>query len=71
MIPSNVKNEVEMEKYGTPVEVAKYRHTTVDRLAQERYLGKGPAYIKDGRRILYEWAVVDAYLEERTVKTAA
>lgn len=60
-----------MEKYGTPAEVAKYRHTTVARLAQERYLGIGPAYIKDGRKILYEWAAVDAYLAERTIKTAA
>ena len=60
-----------MKRLATPTEVAKYRHTTVERLAQERYLGTGPAYIKDGRKILYEWEAVDAYLAERTVQPAA
>jgi hypothetical protein len=53
-------------RFGTPQEVAEYRRTTVRALTQERYLGAGPKYIKDGRRVLYEWAAVDAYMESRT-----
>lgn len=60
-----------MEKYGTTQEVAAFRRTTVQKLAQERYLGIGPAYVKDGRKILYEWAAVNAYLEAHTVKPEA
>lgn len=59
------------KRFGSPEEVAEYRNTTTRRMAQERYLGTGPAYIKDGRKILYEWEAVDAYLAERTVQPAA
>lgn len=55
------------KRFGTSEEVAEYRNTTTRRMAQERYLGTGPAYIKDGRKILYEWDAVDAYLADRTV----
>lgn len=55
--------------YATPAEVAEYRRTNVRVLAQERYEGKGPAYIKDGRRVLYAWADVEAYMEANTRHT--
>jgi len=34
-------------------EVAELRRVTVARLAQERYRGEGPPYLKDGGRVLY------------------
>lgn len=55
---------------ATPSEVAEYRRTTVDALAQERHAGTGPPYIKAGRRVLYEWAAIEKWLVERTVGAA-
>lgn len=48
---------------ATPAEVAEYRRVTVAALAQERYLGRGPAYVKTGRTIRYQWADVLDYLD--------
>lgn len=54
---------------ATNKEVAEYRRMTTAQLAQERYLGRGPAYIKDpgGRRITYRWEDVHAYIEGSVV----
>ncbi len=38
---------------ATPVEVAEYLHTTTASLAQDRYRGTGPKFIKRGNRVLY------------------
>jgi hypothetical protein len=38
---------------ATHAEVAEYLHTTTASLAQNRYKGTGPKYIKRGRRVLH------------------
>jgi hypothetical protein len=38
---------------ATPAEVAQYLHTTTAALAQDRYNGSGPKFIKRGGRVLY------------------
>ena len=52
---------------ATPVEVADFMHTTTATLAQERYQGRGIPYVKHGRRVLYRWDDVHAYLDANTV----
>lgn len=56
-------------RYGTPAEIADYLHTTPGSLASDRYLGRGLPYVKFGRKVLYEWAAVDAYLAQHVVTT--
>ncbi len=52
-----------MSDLGTPKQVAERLHTTPQKLANDRYMGRGISYVRNGRRILYRWADVDAYLE--------
>lgn len=52
---------------ATPSEVAAYLRTTEASLAQARYRGTGVPFIKVGRRVMYRWADVDAYLKSRLV----
>ncbi|WFR72937.1 DNA-binding protein [Prescottella defluvii] len=53
---------------ATPKEVAAHLHTTVDSLAQQRYRGTGIPFVKiDGRRVLYRWKDVEAYIESRLI----
>lgn len=52
---------------ATPAEVAELMHTTVEKLAQDRYLHRGIPYVKHGRRVLYRWTDVTNYLEANTV----
>lgn len=56
---------------ATPPEVAEFLHTTEGALAQDRHAGKGVPYIKYGRRVLYRWADVAAYLESNRVDPGA
>jgi hypothetical protein len=49
-------------------EVAKLMRKSTNSVVQDRYLGLGPRYIRDGRRILYAKADVIAYLREHTVQ---
>lgn len=52
------------EKLLTPRELADYLSVTVDGLAQMRYRGTGPAFIKAGaRRVLYRESDVQAWLD--------
>lgn len=48
---------------ATPAEVAEYLGRTVAALAHLRHRDRGPAYIKTGHTIRYQWADVDAWLE--------
>jgi hypothetical protein len=48
----------------TPPELAGVLRTKTSTLAQERYLGRGVPFIKNGRRILYARSDVRAYLEQ-------
>jgi hypothetical protein len=49
-------------------EVAKLLRKTVNAVVQDRYLGVGPRFIRDGRRILYAKSDVLDYLREHTVQ---
>lgn len=52
---------------ATPKEVAAYLHTSEAGLAQLRYLGTGPKFIKVGpRKVLYRWSDVQKYLDDNT-----
>jgi len=51
---------------ATPAEVAQYLHTTTVALAQDRYRGTGPKFIKRGSRVLYRWSDVLEWLERNT-----
>lgn len=50
----------------TPDEVAPALKTTLMGLAQMRYRGTGPKFIKRGSRVLYRWSDVSAYLDGQT-----
>ena len=49
-------------------EVARLLRKSANAVVQDRYLGLGPPYIRDGRRILYDRDQVIEYLRERTVR---
>ena len=50
-----------------PRAVAAFRHKTVGALAQERFAGTGPRYIRDGKRVLYRASDLAEYLAANTV----
>lgn len=54
----------ELPELLTPPELAQVLRTTTNSLSQERYLGRGVPFIKNGRRILYARSDVLAYLEQ-------
>lgn len=65
-----------MIELGTPAQVAEVLHTTEASLAQMRYRGDGPIFVRAGRRrVLYRWADVDQWIKDslhsRTDRTAA
>ena len=49
-----------------PAEVAQYLHNTTAALAQDRYRGTGPKFIKRGSRVLYRWSDVLEWLNRNT-----
>lgn len=52
---------------ATPAQVAQVLGTTEPGLAQLRYRGTGPKFIRvGGRRVLYRWSDVRAYLDANT-----
>jgi hypothetical protein len=53
---------------ATPIEVAEYLHTTTAALAQDRYKGTGPKFIKRGSRVLYRWSDVLEWLDCNTIQ---
>lgn len=58
----------EMSDLGTPSDVAKYLHSSIANLAQLRYTGRGPKFIKVGRRVLYRWSDVADWLDRNTMQ---
>lgn len=57
------------EETATSKDVAAYLHTTESGLAQMRYRGTGPKFIKVGpRKVLYRWSDVRDYLDANTVQ---
>jgi hypothetical protein len=71
MSATTVIDEAELPVFLIPPELAELRRTTTSTLAQERYLGRGVPFIRDGRRILYARADVLAYLERNRVTQVA
>ncbi|PPJ02586.1 DNA-binding protein [Nocardia nova] len=57
------------EAFATIEQLADRWHTTRSALAQLRYRGRGPAYVKRGRLVLYPWAAIQAYEELNTRET--
>ena len=51
-----------------PAQVAEVLDTSPAGLAQMRYRGTGPKFIKRGARVLYRWADVNAYLDANTIQ---
>jgi hypothetical protein len=50
---------------ATPAEVAEALHTTTASLAQMRYRGDGPKFVRAGRRrVLYRWADVEQWITD-------
>jgi len=49
-------------EFLTPKECAEYRRCSERNQDRERAEGRGPPYVRDGRRILYPRADVDRYL---------
>lgn len=49
-----------------PAKVAQLLHTTDDGLAQMRYRGTGPKFVKVGKKVLYRWSDIRAYLDANT-----
>lgn len=54
---------VRVSALATPKEVAVEMRTTEAVLAQKRYRGDGIPFVRDGRKVLYRWSDVDAYVE--------
>ncbi|MFY9766058.1 MAG: DNA-binding protein [Mycobacterium sp.] len=57
---------VQLPALAVPAEVAEYLHTTTVALAQDRYKGTGPKFIKRGSRVLYRWPDVLEWLDRNT-----
>lgn len=51
-----------------PAEVAAALATTEAGLAQMRYRGTGPRYCKVGRRVMYRWSDVAAFLDANVMQ---
>jgi hypothetical protein len=51
-----------------PSEVAALLGTTVDGLAQMRYRGTGPKFVKRGSTVLHRWSDVRRYLDANTLQ---
>ncbi|MFD6860740.1 helix-turn-helix transcriptional regulator [Rhodococcus sp. NPDC060090] len=47
---------------ATTEEVAEYLRTTPAKLANDRYRGIGPKFVKHGRRVLYRWEDVETFV---------
>jgi predicted DNA-binding transcriptional regulator AlpA len=50
------------EDLAVPREVASHLDTSVDVLAYWRHMGRGPAFVKLGRRVYYRWSDVNAWI---------
>jgi predicted DNA-binding transcriptional regulator AlpA len=54
-----------MLQLGTPEQVAEKLHTTTASLAQMRYRGDGPPFVRAGRRrVLFRWCDVEQWIED-------
>lgn len=51
---------------ATADEAAAFLRTTKTKLAEDRYRGVGPRFVKHGRRVLYRWDDLHKYIETHT-----
>jgi hypothetical protein len=51
-----------------PKQVAPVLGTTEAGLAQMRFRGTGPKFVKVGKKVLYRWSDIRAYLEANTLQ---
>jgi hypothetical protein len=59
----------DVPRLATPAQVAQYLYTTEAALAQMRYLGTGPKFIKaGGRRVLYSWDDLLVWVKKNTIE---
>jgi hypothetical protein len=58
----------EIPDTAPPREVAAALYTTEAGLAQMRYRGTGPRFVKVGHRVLYRWSDVHDYLKQNTLQ---
>jgi hypothetical protein len=49
-----------------PMQVAEVLNTSLAGLAQMRFRGTGPKFIKAGKKVLYRWSDVRSYLDANT-----
>ncbi|MGO3152364.1 MAG: helix-turn-helix transcriptional regulator [Galactobacter sp.] len=54
------------DKLFTPPQLAEHFGVTVQKLAQDRYLGRGPKFIKLGHSVRYRESDVLAWLDANT-----
>lgn len=64
---SGLTARTDLCELATPAEAAEFLRTTVAKLANDRYMGVGPRYVKYGRRVLYPWKCLRAFVDEHTV----
>jgi hypothetical protein len=57
-----------LPELATAGQVAEYLHTNVNSLAQMRYRGNGPKFIKVGRLVRYRWSDVLDWLAQNTMR---
>lgn len=55
----------------TPPEAAEYLGISASTLAKLRVYGGGPAFLKLGRKVLYERADLDSWLAERKYQSTS
>lgn len=58
-------------RFLTPAETAERRRTTVGQLAQERYRGEGPPYVKSGVKVLYPLDLLREWEDARLITPRA
>ncbi len=54
-----------------PKDVAEYRHVSETALAQERWRGAGPRYLKLGKRVFYRAGDLKAWIDSNTIEPGA
>lgn len=64
---AKLEKEEDVIDMATPAEVAKALHTTTEGLAQQRYRGDGPKFVRVGRRrVLYRWSDIEDWIDSST-----
>lgn len=56
---------------AAPPRAAKYLGCSISWLAKKRVYGGGPRYLKLGRKILYPYAELDAWMQQRLMNSTS